>query len=80
MPFPFSVFERRFHLNKEPLDEMVDSGRATDPPASVPTFIALSRFTGPSVPDCRTGAGVAACLVLDMSCPAASCLSGAAAG
>src|SRR6185312_4061213 len=59
---------------------MVDSGRATDPPASLFTFFTLSRFADSSVPYCRAGAGVAPHLLLDMSCSAASSVRRKTAG
>jgi hypothetical protein len=59
---------------------MVDSGRATDPPASISTFFALIRFAGSSVPNRRAGSGMAAGHLLDMSCSAADRFSRKTAG
>jgi hypothetical protein len=59
---------------------MVDSGRATDPPASIPVFFALGRFAGASIPNRGARTSMAAPSLLDMSCPAANCTRRQATG
>ena len=59
---------------------MVDSGRATDPPASISAFVALSGFAGSSIPYSGARTGVAAPLLLDMSCSAPNSIGRKTAG
>src|ERR1700743_690602 len=59
---------------------MVDSGRATDPPASISAVVALSGFAGSSIPNYGASTAVAAHRLLDMSCSAASSISGKTGG